>query len=473
MDMRFVVWCALAFGLAGATHAEDWPRFRGTNGSGVSESGSLPDELGPQKNLLWRADVPMGRSSPIVVGDRVYLSGLDRDKLSVLAIDRATGQMVWRRDVLRDRVSRLYTGNDTASSTPASDGQHVYVFFPDFGLLSLDRSGAERWRVPLWPFDSFYGVSSSPIVHGNTVVLVCDQRKGSFVVAVDKDSGRIRWRAERKAAATEGYSTPAVYTQPGGRPQLVVSGAYRLDGYDLETGENVWWIGQQGIYPVGSPALAGDLVFAVGTGGETSPYPRFDTMLAQLDASRDGMLTREEFTKSDDYKDHFGWLDTDEDNRVTRAEWDHKLRESIAEHGVTGSRIGGSGDRTSSNQIWRYKRAYSYLITPLVYRDVLYLVKNGGIITSLDPRTGAVLKTGRTRQEAIDEYFASPVAGDGKVYLVSHTGKVTVLKAGAQWEVLSVGDLDEPTQATPAIADGRIYLRTHNALYSFGLPRSP
>lgn len=465
-----ILTCALATCLATVAHAEDWPRFRGTNGAGVAESGSLPDEIGPRKNVIWRTEVPMGRSSPIVVGDRVYLSGIDGEKLSVVAVDRMTGKTAWRRDVARDRVSRLYTGNDTASATPASDGQHLYVFFPDFGLLSFDRSGAERWRVRLGPFDSFYGVSSSPIVHGNVVALVCDQRKGSFVMAVDKDSGHIRWRVERKAATTEGYSTPVVYTRPDGRPQLVVSGGSRLDGYDLDTGENTWWIGRQGIYPVGSPALTGDVVFAVSTGGETPSYPRFDAVLADLDASKDGILSREELSTSNDYKDHFGWLDSNDDDRVTRAEWDHKLQESIADHGVTASRIGGSGDRTSLNQLWRFTRAYSYLMTPLVYRDVLYLVKNGGIITSLNPQTGAVLKTGRTR-EALDEYFASPVAGDGKVYLVSHTGKVTVLRAGAQWEVLSVGDLDEATQATPALADGRIYLRTHKALYAFGVMR--
>lgn len=463
-----VLTCAAVLCLAAPAHAEDWPRFRGANGAGVSESGSLPSELDPQKHRLWRTEVPMGRSSPIVVGDRVYLSGVDGNTLAIVAVDRATGRTVWRRDVVRDRVSRVYTGNDTASATPASDGQHVYVFFPDFGLLSLDRSGAERWRLRLGPFDSFYGVASSPIVHGNVVALVCDQRKGSFVMAVDKDSGRLLWRTARKGATTEGYSTPVVHTRPGGRPELVVSGGSRLDGYDLETGENTWWIGGQGIYPVGSPALAGDLIFAVGTGGETPSSPRFDTMLADFDGSKDGVLSRQELDKSSDFRDHFGWLDANDDDRVTREEWDQKAQESIAEHGVTASRIGGSGDRTSSNQLWRFTRAYSYLTTPLVYRDVLYLVKNGGIITSLNPQTGAVLKTGRT-PEAIDDYFASPVAGDGKVYLVSHTGKVTVLRAGAQWEVLFVGDLGEPTQATPAIANGRIFLRTHKALYAFGL----
>jgi hypothetical protein len=289
-------------------------------------------------------------------------------------------------------------------------------------------------------------------------------------MAVDKDSGRLRWRIERKVATTEAYSTPAIYAPPQGKPQLIVTGAYRVDGYDLETGENVWWIGKQGNYPIGSPVLFGDLVIAVGTGGDTPEYPPFDTLLQQLDTNKDGKLSREECSKDPIMKDHFGWMDTDNDGIITRAEWDQKLKESVTEHGVTGNTIGGAGDRTASNLVWRYTKSFSNLITPLIYRDVLYLVKNGGIITTLNPKTGDVLKTGRTK-DAIDEYFASPVAADGKVFLLSHSGKVTVLKADPQWDVLAVNDLDETSQATPAIADGRIYIRTHKALYSFGTAR--
>jgi outer membrane protein assembly factor BamB len=468
MATRLFWLCVVAIGFALEARADDWPRFRGVNGAGVADASPLPDALDPKKNLLWRTELPPGRSSPIVVGDRVYVTGLDGDTLVVVALDRATGAVVWRRDLARDRVGKLYTGNDTASSTPVSDGEYLYVFFADLGLVSFDRSGNERWRLKLGPFDSFYGVSASPVVHGNTVALVCDQRRGSFAVGVDRQTGRIRWRVERKAAIGEGYATPAVHTAPGQRPQLVVSGPYRIDGYDLETGESLWWVGGQGNYPVGSPVLAGDLVFAVGLGGETSPYPRFETMLADLDVDKNGTLNRIEFDRNADLKDHFGWLDADDNGLITRAEWDHKVRESVTEHGVTATRIGGTGDRTASNSVWRYKRTYSYLITPLVYRDVLYLVKNGGIITSLDPRTGQVYKTGRTRDEGIDDYFSSPVAGDGKVFLVSHTGKVTVLEAGREWAVLSIADLDEPTQATPAIAGGRVFIRTEKALYSFG-----
>jgi len=466
--MRWILPLALCV----ATHAsaEDWPRFRGPNGSGVSDSQGLPAELGPKKNLLWRVEVPMGRSSPVVVGDRIYLTALEGEKLVTLALDRHTGAPIWRRDITREHSNKIYVGNDTATPTAASDGENLYIFFPDLGLVSFDAAGKERWRVELGPFHNFYGLSSSPVVYGQTVALVCDQPKGAFALAVDKDTGRVRWRAPRTQTTSEGFSTPTVYAPERGAAQLIVTGAYRIDAYDLETGENLWWIGKQGVFPIGSPVLQAGMVIAVSSGSETPEYPPYETMLKQLDTNKDELISPEEWSRDADFKDHFGWVDTDENGRITRAEWDAKLKEGITEYGVTGNRIGGTGDQTASNAVWRFKKSFSSMITPLVYRDVLYLLKRGGIVTTLDPRTGDVLKTGRTK-DAIDEYFASPVAADGKVFLLSHSGKLTTLKAGPQWEVLAVGDLDETSEATPAIADGRIYIRTHKALYSFGAPR--
>lgn len=451
---------------------DDWPRFRGPHGDGVADGTPLPAQFGAAQNLVWRAEVPMGRSSPIVVGSRVFLTALQGRALATLAFERETGKPAWRREVPRSRPHEIYEGNDSATPTPATDGESLYVFFPDFGLVSFDLDGEERWRLPLGPFDSFYGLSSSPVVHGDTVALVCDQRRGSFAIAVDTHTGRVRWRVERPQAVTEAYSTPAVYAPPGAKPQLIVTGAHRTDGYDLATGENLWWVGNQGIYPAGSPVLLGDLVIGVSAGGETPEYPTFDSVLPRMDQNRDEVLSPEEFASDADYKGHFGWMDADGDGRILRAEWDAKRDESVAERGVTGIRIGGGGDRTASNLLWRYQKSFSYLVTPLVYRDALYLVKGGGIVTTLDPRTGAVLKTGRT-PEAIDRYYASPVAGDGKVYLLSHSCKVTVLKADPQWEILAVNALAGRCEATPAIAGGRIFIRTDKELYSFGLPPPP
>lgn len=449
-------------------YAADWPRFRGPNGSGVAETAGLPDELSIRKNLLWRVDVPMGRSSPIVIKDRIYVTALEGERLVLLALEAKDGKTAWRREIVRDHTNKIFAGNDTATPTPTSDGENIYAFFADLGLVSFDPKGNERWRLKLGPFDSFYGVSSSPVVHGNTVIVVCDQRSGSFVTAADTQTGRVRWRTERKHTRTEAYTTPAIYAPDGGKPRLIITGSSRVDAYDLETGEDVWWAGKQGVYPIGSPVIFKDMVISVSEGSDTPEFPPFDSFLTRLDTNKDGRLSPEEWAKDAMFKDHFGWLDTNHDGFISRDEFEQKVKESLTpDHGVTASRMDRKGDGMASNPVWRYKKSYSNLITPLLYRDILYLVKDGGIVTTLNPATGNVLKTGRAK-DAMDEYFASPVAGDGKVFLLSQSGKATVLKAGAEWDVLSVSDIGEPAKATPAIADGRVYVRTDKALYAFG-----
>ena len=320
--------------------------------------------------------------------------------------------------------------------------------------------------MKLGPFDSFYGVSSSPIVHGNMVVQVCDQNSGSFIVAVDKDTGRVQWRTERKYATTEAYSTPIVWTPEKGKPQLIVSGTYRLDAYAMDSGENIWWVGQQGTYPIATPALDNDVIFATFTGSDKPDYEPWKVMLERLDSNKDGRISPEELSADQMWGDHFGFADQNHDNFVTAAEYEEILKQSVSEHGLVAVRAGGEGDQSNSNLVWRYKKAYSDITSPLIYRGVLYTVKDGGIVTTLNPATGEVLKTGRVK-DAIEAYYASPVAADGKIYLVSYDGKVSVLKAAAQWEVLAVNDLGEECQATPAIGGGSIYVRTAKALYCF------
>ncbi len=193
-----------------SAEAADWSRFRGPNGSGVAQSAAFPVEFGPQRNVVWKVALPPGHSSPVLDADRIYVTALDGDALQTIAIDRASGQILWRRDVQRPRSLRLDKRNHPASPTPAADGENVYVFFQDFGLIAYSREGRERWRVALGPFDNAYGMASSPIVADGKVVLVCDQSNGSFMLAVGKNDGRLRWKVERPESKS-GHSTPIVY----------------------------------------------------------------------------------------------------------------------------------------------------------------------------------------------------------------------------------------------------------------------
>lgn len=457
---------AFALFVVSSIHAQqnEWPQFRGPNGTGVAEGSALPAEFNATKNVVWKTVVPFARSSPVVTSDRVFLTATEADKLVTIALDRKTGKVLWRRDVVRARHMPIYKANDGAAPSPVSDGKNVYAFFAELGLISYGPDGKERWRVPLGPFNSFYGMGGSPVLAGNTLVMVCDQRTDSFIVAVDARNGKELWRKTR--SNFEAYSTPAIYKPKNGPAQVIVAGSQSVDGYSLDKGERLWWVTKIGSYPKGVPVFGPDMVYVIADGGDDPFLPPFDEAL-KGDTNKDQKLQREEVKANADAYDHFGWLDSNNDGVIERAEFDFVRNSTISGHGVTAIRLAGRGDLTSSNVVWRVKKAYPSIPSPLIYRDVMYLMKEGGIVSSLNPASGEVLKQGRT-PDALEEYYASPVAADGKIFMVSASGKVTVLKTGAQWEILATNDLDEEVWATPAIAGNNLYIRTRNAMYSFG-----
>lgn len=442
----------------------EWLQFRGPNGSGVAETPTLPAQFGPTKNVVWKTAVPFGRSSPVITADRIFLTASEGEKLVTLALDRKTGKTLWRREVVRPRHMPIYKRNDGASPSPVSDGKNVIAFFAELGLISYGPDGTERWRVPLGPFDSFYGMGGSPVLAGNTVLLVADQRANSFVVAVDARNGKVLWKTPR--ANNESYSTPVIYTPKNAPPQLLVVGSHTLDGYSLDKGERLWWIKNIGTYPKGVPTVIGDMIYINAEGTEEPYIPPFEDTLKNYDKNKDERIQLEEY-KADPFAEHFGWMDRNSDGYIDRAEYDFaRIDTDPPEYGVSAVRLGGRGDLTATNLVWRLMKHFPNIPSPLIYRDVMYLMKEGGIVTSVNPATGEVLKMGRTPQ-ALEGYFASPVAADGKIFLVSETCKVTVLKAGAQLEVLAMNDLDEECWATPAIAGNSLIIRTRGSLYSF------
>ncbi len=447
-----------------ATSGNEWLRFRGPNGSGVAEGNTLPAEFGANKNLAWKTAVPFSRSSPVVTADRVFLTASEGDKLITLALDRKTGKILWRRDVARARHMPIYKANDAASPTPVSDGKNLFAFFAELGLIAYSPEGNELWRVPLGPFNSFYGMGGSPVLAGNTLVMVCDQRENSFIIAVDARNGKTLWKTNR--TNFEGYATPAIYTPKDGPAEVIVLGSNSLDAYSLDKGERLWWVTKIGSYPKGVPVVGTNMVYVLGEGGDAPYFPPYEDSLKKYDKDNDQRIHSDEMKSQPEMHEHFGWLDANRDNYVDRVEYDFVRNSTSAGHGLTAVRFGGRGDVTSTHVAWQVKKSYPNIPAPLIYRDVMYLMKEGGIVSSLNPVSGEVLKMGRT-PDALEDYSASPVAADGKIFLVSGTGKVTVLKAGGQWEILAMNDLDEEVWATPAIAGSNLYIRTRNSLYSF------
>jgi outer membrane protein assembly factor BamB len=470
-----VILLATATAAAGPGPGDEWSRFRGPNGSGVAEVGALPVEFGPSRNVIWKTDLPQGYSSPIVYGDRIYLTGFRDGKLLSIALDRGTGKRLWEREAPRDRREKLDSRNHPASPSAATDGERVFFFFADYGLLAYDVNGKELWRRPLGPFNNVYGMGASPIVVDDVVVLNCDQSIGSFIAAFDRKTGRETWRTPR-IEARSGHSTPVVYTPPGGRPQIVVPGSFLLSAYDPRDGKRLWWVGGLSFELKSTPVISGDTLYINGFGSpENQPGAKIAIaptaeVFAQYDANKDGKLSADELPTAH-IKEALLYFDLNGDKAMDRTEWDYYKAAMESENGMLAIKLGGAGDMTATAVRWRYQRGIPQLPSPLLYKQTLYMVNDaGGLVTTLNPETGTLIQQGRLKVPS-DRYYASPVAGDGKVYIASESGKVVVLPPGGGLETIAVNDLQDNIYATPALVDKRIYIRTLNSLYCFGLPR--
>ena len=454
---------------ADAPDPEGWSRFRGPNGSGVSTSRRLPAEFGPDKNVVWKTELPFGHSSPALTRERIFLTAARGEKLVTICLDRRTGKPLWEREAPRSRVEKLDSRNGPAGPTPATDGTNVYVFFADFGLLSYDMNGKERWRVPLGPFNNLYGMGASPVLVDDAVVLTCDQNTGSFILSVAQRDGALRWKTPRPEAHS-GHSTPILYEPAAGAAQIIVPGSFLVTAYAPSTGEKLWWVGGLSFEMKSTPVVSGDTLFINGFGtpqnqpGAHPTIPPFADIARQYsDAS--GKVTFKTLPDGNARS----WIDLDANGEVAEDEWDYYKAAMASDNGMLAIRLGGRGDMTAANVRWKYHKSVPQLPSPIVYRNVLYMVNDGGIVTTLDPETGAEMGQGRLKG-AIDRYYASPVAADGKIFMLSETGKIAVLAPGGALEPTVVNDLKDDIYATPAISDGKLYVRTRGWLYCFGLP---
>ena len=467
----------LALLLTTFVSGEEWSQFRGPNGSGVSATTGIPDTFGPAKNVIWKTELPAGHSSPVLTSDRVFVTGHADDKLYVISLDRKSGKIVWQKEVPRAHKGRLQNVNGPASPSPVTDGSNVYVFFQDYGLLSYDRDGKERWKLPLGPFNMFYGFGASPILVDDTVILPVDQDyPASYLIAVDKKNGKVRWQVERPVVIS-GYSTPIIYQPKQGPKQIVVPESFQLSAYSVADGKRVWWVRGLACEMKSIASQDGEYLYINGWGfpqnqpGQQIPTIPFEDALKRYDKDNDRQITKAEATGSEKMdrilNAAFEAFDMNRDEKLDAKDWEVFRAMLASENGLLAIRMGGAGDQTASAIRWRYQKPVPQVPSTLLYKGVLYMINDSGILVSFDPETGNVLKQGRLHG-AIDKYFSSPVAADDKVFLIGQGGQVSVLKAAGEWEVLAVNELDDECYATPAIADGRIYIRTRGALYAFG-----
>ena len=448
-----------------------WPRFRGPDGSGVAEGQKPPVEFGPDKNVKWKVPVPSGLSSPIVAGDNLVITGLDDGKLYTIAYHRADGKQVWKAGAPAKQIEAYHkTEGSPAASTSATDGKRIVSYFGSCGLFCYDLSGKELWRfeMPTVSTVGDFGSGTSPILVDGTVILVRDEKMDSKIIALDAATGSRKWEQKRLSPAS--YSTPIVWDTRAGK-QIVAAGHAQMIGYDLKNGAQKWFLNGMPSGCCVSPVTAdGTLFFAGGDSGgpddKEMQIPSFDDMLKKLDKDGDGALSREEAEKA--FEGFFDNQDLNHDGKITRDEWDTIIKfMKEGKNSAFALKPGGTGDVTTSHVLWKKTKGLPYLASALLYRGQYIMVKDGGIVTTYDAKTGKEVY--QERVAAAGKYYASPVAANGKIYFISLDGAITVLKAGTDKpEVLAANPkLGERTVATPALAENTFFVRTDKQLYAF------
>lgn len=463
---------------------ETWSRFRGPDGAGlVADGARLPAQLDPQKNLLWRAELPAGHSSPCLTEACVFVTGAEESRLETLCLARADGKVLWRRTLEAPAFERTHEVNGPASPSPATDGERVFVQFGSFGLVAYDLAGEELWRQPRSAQKNTFGSAASPILADGKLLILSDSEEGSFLEALEPATGARLWRQERERFHS-GWSTPGLWTRDG-KPELLVLGVGWLTAHDLADGGERWSYPGLTDEPITTPIAGGGLVFATSynlkTNEDAMQLWSFERVLAEHDHDGDGVLAGPEIDENrsvlsrpdaDGEGDHplsifRRFLDVDRDGRITAEEYG-KLRAWVDswEHlnGIVALRP-GDGERPAE-LAWHYPRGVPECPSPLYLDGRVYMVMNGGTLTCLDAAAGTLVF--QERLPARGPYYASLVGGDGKLFAASAHGGLTVLAAADELRVLSSVDLGERLMATPALSDGVVYVRTETHLHAFG-----
>jgi len=389
-------------------HAEDWPEFRGPTGQGHYGK-ALPTGWSTTKNVVWKQDIPgKGWSSPIVQDGRVFLTtavpvpGSKDQSLQALCLDAAKGKLLWQTEVFRQdgaKAPRIHKKNSHASPTPLTDGRRLFVHFGHQGTACLDLDGKVLWRNTELRYVPVHGNGGSPILVKDKLVFSCDGFDKQFVVALDKDRGKVVWKTDRKCEAFKkfSFSTPLLIAA-NGREQIISPTSDAVVAYDPADGKEIWRAKYDGYSLIPRPVFGHGMVFL------SSGYD-LPSLLA--------------------------------------------------------IRVNGRGDVTKSHIAWTISKGAPLTPSPLLVKDELYMVSDGGLASCLDAKSGKV----HWQKRIGGAFSASPVHADSRIYLQSEEGVTTVLKIGTAFEQIAQNKMEERTFASFAAADGAIYLRTESKLY--------
>tara|TARA_B100001964_G_scaffold70461_1_gene79882 strand:- start:311 stop:1579 length:1269 start_codon:yes stop_codon:yes gene_type:complete len=418
--MRLVV---LLFFMPCLLLSENWPNWRGPSGDGISLEKGIPVKWSPTENIAWRVAIPgKGHSSPVVWGNKVFLTTClpEKEQRLLLCLDQRTGKKLWQKVVLNSPLETIHPLNSRASSTPATDGQHVFVTFmkaddrkipaPNVGTQRLitpgkiivaayDLDGEQKWKINVGDFISAHGFNTCPVLFEDLVIINGDHDGDAYLVALERKTGRERWRIERENK-TRSYATPII-REIGGRTQMILSGSLCVASYDPHNGKRHWIVDGPTEQFVASMVYNGEYVFV------TAGYP---------------------------------------------------------ERHILAIRPDGSGNVTDTHVAWRTNRGAAYVPSPIFAGPYLLVVADSGIASCFNAKTGK-----RHWMERLPGgHSPSTVSADGLVYFTSDRGVTTIVRPGKMFNVIARNELGEQISASPAISQGQIFLRTHQHLYCIG-----
>lgn len=401
-----LLWIATT--LVSGSFAQEWTRFRGPNGTGLSDAKTIPAEWRAE-DFNWKVSLPgSGHSSPVIFEEKIFLTSTDEaaGKIIALCVKAADGSILWQREFPFAPFQK-HKFNSFASATPAVDAERVYFSWSTparYTVLALDHAGKQVWERDIGPFVSQHGSGASPIVFEDKLILPNEQEGQSFLVAFDRRTGQTRWQSSRRTSSTT-YSTPCVYQPKGQKPLLIFnSQAHGISAVDPQSGNLVWEYAKAfDKRSVSSPLIAGNIIFgSCGSGG--------------------------------------------------------------GGHYVVAVRAPNAATDKQPELAYELRRAAPYVPTGVVHGDLVFLWNDGGIVTCLHAPSGDV----RWQERVGGNFFGSPVLVDGRVFCVSTSGEVVVIEASDRFHVVARNALEETTHATPAVAGGRMYIRTLTRLISVG-----
>lgn len=427
MNTKLTLLCVLGCLVAGSVLAENWPRFRGATGQGLSGETNLPLEWNPEKNIAWKTEIPgEGWSSPIVWGDRVFVTTTTENNTQcrVLAVDRSSGRVLWNTEVFPLEPLRKESRNSYATPTPVTDGEKVYTVFGNGSVVALEMDGKVAWANHDVAFYSRHGLGSSPVLYKNLLIMpydgsnrigdagnwpqVSDEEKlgwqipwdQSLTIALDTKTGERVWKGERGMSRIA-HVTPLILDVDG-QDQLISPAGDRIQGFDLQTGERLWSVYSQGEGVTPSPAYGDGLLFTA------SGFERTTLRTVRLK--------------------------------------------------------GAKGEVTDTHIAWEQRKGVPNQPSLIYLQPHVYAITDGGIVTCYQSQDGEIVY-----QERVGgNHSASPVYADGKFYFLSEDGETTVVQSGPDFKILAKNSLGERCQASIAIAQGNLFIRTEKNLYCIG-----